>query len=621
MKTLKRIRTFEYLEPLLVAIALVLGGLLWLAGFGSAAEWLWGITALIGIIQPTIGMIETLRGGQFGVDIIAVVAIVASVALHENLAAIVVLLMLTGGEALEDYAQRRAQAELSELLKRAPRMAHIKRGKEIKNVPVSQVVPGDILVVRPGETIPVDAQITSGQTSVDESAITGESLPVDKKEGDELLSGSVNTTGLIEVKALRASGDSQYARIVKLVQDAASSRSPLVRLADQYSVPFSIITFTLAGLAWLLSGEALRALEVLVVATPCPLLIATPVALVSGMSRAARYGIIVKSGAALEQLARLQAVAFDKTGTLTKGTPEVTQIMPYGISKAELLRITASAERSSVHTLAHAVVNEAHKHKLKLSTASSLTESPGNGIVATIDGRHVVVGKSDFLHDHGIAVKVQGEETSVQTAVFVGIDGKFAGAILFADTLRPETKQALAELRSTGIAHTVMLTGDRQEVANRIAGRVDITDVKAELLPEDKVIALRDVRRLFSPVAMVGDGVNDAPTLAAADVGIALGAKGSTAASESADVVIMRDDLRLVPTSIAIAKRAMKIAQQSIWVGIGLSIVLMIIAMFGVIPPVYGALLQEAVDVTVIINALRAHYGGQILSSAPSTAR
>jgi heavy metal translocating P-type ATPase len=610
VKTIKKIMHFEYVEPAVVAVALLAGGLAWPFSPGLAA-WIWGLVALAGVIKPATGMVETLRGGQFGIDVIAVVAIVASVALHENLAAIVVLLMLTGGEALEDYAQRRARAELSSLLARAPRLAHRKQGATIQDIPVSQVAPQDILVVRPGETIPVDAKIVKGQTSLDESAITGESLPVDKREGDELLSGSVNTTGLIEVEALRASGDSQYARIVQLVQEAASSRSPLVRLADRYSVPFSIITFTLAGIAWALSGQALRALEVLVVATPCPLLIATPVALVSGMSRAARHGIIVKNGGALERLAVLKAVAFDKTGTLTKGEPEVAQIIPTGISKAELLRITASAERSSVHTLAQAVVAEARKHNLQLADTVNLTETPGKGVVATIEGKQVVVGKADFLHEQGIKVTVRGDEQAIQTAIFVAVDGKFAGVITFADALRPEAKRALAAIKALGVARTVMLTGDKQAVAERIAKRLGITDVKAECLPEDKVNALHALRNEFAPVAMVGDGVNDAPTLAAADVGIALGAKGSTAASESADVVIMLDDLMRVPMAIAIARRALWIAQESIWVGIGLSIVLMVVATFGGIRPVYGALLQEAVDVTVIINALRAHYGGR----------
>lgn len=608
-----KVQGFEYIEPALVGASIILGGLLLLLGYSEIASGLWIITALIGIWSPVWGMVETLRDGRFGVDIIAVVAIIASLLLHENLAAVVVLFMLTGGEALEDYAQNRAHAELSSLLARAPRLAHRKEGDRARSIPVADVVPGDILIVRPGEAIPVDARLVKGETSLDESAITGESLPVDKRPGDELLSGTVNQTDLIEVEALRAVGDSQYAKIVQLVEEASSSRSPLVRLADRYSIPFTIITFTLAAVAWLVSHEPLRALEVLVVATPCPLLIATPVALVSGMSRAARHGIIVKNGGSLEQLAWVKAVAFDKTGTLTRGVPEVTQIVPMGITKPELLLIAASAEQSSVHTLAQAVVAEAAKHKMKLATATELEESAGNGVTATINGDKVLVGKEDFLQSQGIKMKVIGLKEDVQTSIYVAINNQLVGAIMFADALRPETKTVLSELKDLKIERTVMLTGDRESVAKRIAARLGITDVRAELLPEEKVAALQTLHKQVSPVAMVGDGVNDAPTLAAADVGIALGAKGSTAASESADVVIMLDDLNRVPIAISIARRALHIATQSIWVGIGLSIVLMLIATTGKIPPVYGALLQEAVDVLVILNALRAHFGAHHL--------
>lgn len=616
MEKIKQILDFEYLEPTVVGASIVIGGLLWLAGYHTVAEWLWGVVAALGVILPAWGMVATLREGQLGIDIIAVVAIVASLLLHENLAAIVVLFMLTGGEALEDYAQRRAQAELHSLLSRAPRLAHRKEGDRARSIPVEQVVPGDILVVRPGETIPVDSKLIKGETTLDESAITGESLPVGKAPGDDLLSGTVNQSALIEVEALRAVGDSQYARIVQLVQEASSSRSPLVRLADRYSVPFTLVTFTLAGIAWFISGHALRALEVLVVATPCPLLIATPVALVSGMSRAARHGIIVKNGGALEQLAWAKAVAFDKTGTLTRGVPEVTQIIPLGLTKRELLLIAASAEQSSVHTLAQAIVTEAAKHRMKLAQPTELEEDPGNGVHATINGDKVLVGKESFLRRQGVKMRLSGEEEDIQTSVYVAINGRLVGALMFADAVRPETKTVLNELKSLHIERTVMLTGDRQTVARRIANRLGITEVRAELLPQDKVTALRALHKEIAPVAMVGDGVNDAPTLAAADVGIALGARGSTAASESADVVIMLDDLKRVPMAIGIARRALYIATQSIWVGLGLSIVLMVIAMFGVIPPVFGALLQEAVDVTVILNALRAHFGAHHLAQA-----
>ncbi len=593
-----------------VVAYVAVGLLLYALGQPVAASWVLRLGSIVATIPLVRDMFQELRQGNYGIDLLALTAIVASLLLGEYVVAGVILLMLTGGEALEAYAQEHAKKELGDLMTRAPKTAHRYEGEMVHDVPVDQVRPGDRLLVKPGETVPVDGVVAEGTSSFDESAITGESLPVDKAVGHDVVSGSVNTTRPVAIKASHTSHDSQYEQIVQLVSQAASSRSPLVRLADRYSVPFTVVSLGLASVAWLLSGQALRALEVLVVATPCPLLLATPVAIVSGMSRAARHGIIVKSGAALEQLAVLRTIAFDKTGTLTEGEPKVAEIMPAeGEHETEVLGILAAVEQSSNHILARALVTAASERRLKLPKVTHIEEEPGSGLKARLDGKTVLVGRAEWLADHGATLPTYAVEG--QTVVLLAMDGRYIGAVSFADQVRPETADTLKRLATLGIHKTLMLTGDQPGVAQRIAQEIGLTNVRASLRPADKLAVLQTVEPADRPAAMVGDGVNDAPTLAAAEVGIALGARGSTAASESADIVIMPDDLTRVPLAIAIARRAIAIARQSIFVGIGLSIGLMLIAMTGVIKPVYGALLQEAVDVAVILNALRARHGGQ----------
>lgn len=605
----------RYKELVAVVVTLLVSGVLGLLGYTGLANDLLLLMGIIGVIPIILDMLKSVRKGEYGVDILAVVAIVSALALREYLAAGIILLMLTGGEALEDYAQERAKKELNDLLKRAPKIAHrkVKDGEE--DVPVGDIKVGDVVIVKPGEVVPVDGVIKVGKTSLDESAITGESLPVDRDEGDSLLSGSINQLAAIEVTASATSGDSQYEKIIHLVEKAASSRSPLVRLADQYSLPFTLVSFGIAGAAWLISADPLRFLQVLVVATPCPLLIATPVALVSGMSRAARHGIIVKNGAALEQLSRLKAIVFDKTGTLTTGTPEVEDILlqdKVDITEKQLLQLAAAVEQSSAHTLAAAVVAEAKKRKLKVTQATEVEEMVGKGITGKVGERYVSVGKLSYLQYLGVlfpkrfADYHQSVETQGKTGVFVAVEGVYAGVITFADQIRPETEDTLKQISKLGIEDMAMVTGDHYEVAQRIADQLELSQVHADQLPEEKLKVVRRLKRAHTPLAFVGDGVNDAPVLAASDVGIALGAKGSTAASESADIVVMLDDLLRVPMSIKISKRTLRVARESIFVGIGLSVILMLIAATGRISPLNGALLQEGVDILVILNALRA---------------
>lgn len=590
-----------------VTATLVVGALgivLALAGAGALVPWIFGGYALAIAAWQAVGMVRQLLRREFGLDVLAITAIIATVLVGEFIAALVVVLMLTGGEALEDYANRRAKRELDALLARAPQRARVQRDGGFADVSVDEVVVGDVVLIRPSEVVPVDGVLLSPTTTVDESSLTGESIPVEKVAGDTLLSGSVNGVQAVEIRASATASASQYQQIVALVAAASESRAPVVRLADRYAVPFTVFSLALAAVAWLVSGEPNRFAEVLVLATPCPLLIAAPVAFVGGMSRAARNGLIVKGGAVLEQLARARTVAFDKTGTLTRGTPEITEIRPSGgISSDELLTAVAEAEEYSSHVLAASFLRAADARGLVRRGAESAREVATNGVEAVVAGRRIVVGKFAFVAEHAPDA-VRTPIAPGELAVYAAIDGRYAGAILASDVVRPEAPDMLARLDALGIRHTLMLTGDARETAEHVAAALGIREVQAECLPADKVAAIQHLDD--RPVVMVGDGVNDAPVLAAAEVGVAMGAKGATAASESADVVVLVDDISRVADAITIGRRTVQVALQSIWIGIGVSVALMIVASFGLIPATVGALLQELVDLVTILAALRA---------------
>lgn len=606
---LKKIRHFfkEYKQVGFVIVTIIIGAILDLSRHHTAAHWVLGGSAIINVGPLLWGMIEDLRTGTYGIDILAATAIITSVLLHEYWAGMVIVLMLTGGEALEDYAEGRAKTELSALLKRKPKKAHLLKAGKTIDVSVSQIHAGDKLVILPGEVVPVDAVIIEGSSSFDESSLTGESLPVHKDEGSDLLSGSINIEGAITVKALRSAAESQYEQIINLVRSAASSQSPFVRLADRYSIPFTAVSFIIAGAAWFVSGHAIRFLEVIVVATPCPLLLGAPIALISGMSRAAKNGIIVKTGSAIEKLAEVETVAFDKTGTLTQGTPEVDKIITYNkFSKDEVLALAAALEQNSTHILARSIVQAAGTHRVKIPKVKQVKEIAGHGLVGGLQGKEIMIGRFDFLKDQDVILsKSLKLEAAKQTSTYLAINGQLAGVITFIDNIRPEAKSMLGRLKKLGIKHTLMITGDNATTAKAIAQKLGIEQVEADCLPADKIHAIERVKD--RPVAFVGDGVNDAPVLTASDVGIALGARGSTAASESADIVVMLDDISKVADGVQIAKRTFFIAKQSILVGIFLSLGLMGVFATGRFRPVIGAGLQELVDVTVIFNALRAH--------------
>jgi len=577
-----------------------------------------GIVALkillaVGIFPYTVRMVRDLLRGRPGIDLIAVLAIVTSLILGQTIAGVVILVMLSGGEALEEYALGRARRQLTELISNAPSIAHRRHGQSIINIPVAKVRVGDRLIVKPGETVPVDGTVVVGTSSVDESSLTGEPLSVEKRRSSRLLSGSVNLDRVLEMVAVRPSEESNYSQIIRLVREASESRAPIVRLADRASVWFTAAAFILAGSAWFLSGDPIRVLAVLVVATPCPLIVATPIAVMSAVSRAARRGIVVKNGAALEALARARAFVFDKTGTVTLGAPKVVEVTGYGIPENDVVYFAASLDQFSAHILARALVAEAHRRSVSLKLPVNFREEIASGVSGRLNGKRYFFGKLSYLKKCGVTFPNSIREaygysqSQGEKSVYLSQGTRFIGVVTFADVIRNDTANAFRELRHHGIKKIVMLTGDKTSVANEVGKVVGVDRVRAECLPADKVDEIHRLQKTLAPVVMVGDGVNDAPALAAADVGIAMGANGATAASESADIVITVDEIVRSGEAFHIARRMFTIVLQNINIGIGMSVVLMIVAALGGIAPITGAILQEVLDVIVIFNSLRVY--------------
>ena len=591
--------------PYIAALGLLLGGALHFHQ-PALARWVW-LATLIGGGTPLVW--RTLRGmvqGKFASDVVAMLAIITAVVMDQAFAGVIIVLMQAGGEALESYSLGRASSSLDQLLARAPRMAHRKTGGELAEVEVVSVHPGEILVVRPGDLIPVDGTLLSAQADVDESALTGEPISRGKDLGDALLSGSVNTGGAFEMRADKVSADSQYSKIVQLVRQAQDEKPPLQRLADRYAVWFTPLTLVMCGIGWWVTGEARTILSVLVVATPCPLILAVPVAVISAINRAAGRGIIVKGGTALEQIANAQAFVFDKTGTLTLGTPVVEAVIPFdGLTPGEILHAAGSVEQLSSHLLGRTLAAAAQAGG-PLTLPTGFQEVAGRGVEADVDGQHVLVGSPRFLKERiGSAGPAQNGAAGALEA-YVAVGGKASGVIRLNDGLRPGVDTMLLRLKEMGVRHTVMLTGDNAANGTAIGAKIGLDEVKANLLPEDKVKALQELKARYEPIVMVGDGINDAPALATATVGVAMGAHGTGISAEAAGIVLLVDDVTKVADAMEIGKRMVRIAKQSIGVGLGLSFACMVAAVFGKIPPVTGALLQEVIDVAVILNALRA---------------
>lgn len=552
-------------------------------------------------LSMMIEMVKTLKSGKYGIDLLAITAIIATLAVGEYWAALMVLVMLTGGDSLEDYAAHKAGRELKALLDNSPQTAHLIEAAGLRDVSVDQLQIHDQVLIKPGELVPVDGHILDGQSLFDESSLTGESQPVEKAPQDELMSGSVNGDTSITMQVDQLAADSQYQAIVKLVEASANQPAKFVRMADRYAVPFTLVAYIIAGIAWWVSKDPVRFAEVLVVASPCPLILAAPIALISGMSRASRNGIIIKNGTTIEKLAGAKAIAFDKTGTITNGQLTLDQVVPQnGFTEASLLQLAASAEQESSHILARSLV--AASDAATRLPLTDLQEVTGAGVIATFAATQqtVKVGKLNFVAPE------QPTATLKQTAVHVAVNDQYAGYITFIDHLRAEAPKTIQELQTLGFQQLTMLTGDQQATADQIAQQVGITDVHAGCLPIDKIHLLEQTAPDNRPIVMVGDGVNDAPSLATADVGIAMGAHGATAASESADVVILKDDLNRVSRAVQIARDTMSIARQSVLIGIAICVILMLIASTGVVPALIGAMFQEVVDTVSILYSLKA---------------
>lgn len=588
---------------LIIAIALFSAILEFGFGLALVAQIIITVTGTLIALSMLKEMIKTLRSGSYGVDLLAITAVAATLAVGQYWAAMIVLIMLVGGDSLEDYASKKAHTELKALLDNSPQTAHKVVADKLIDIKVDEANIGDQLVVKPGETVPVDGHIIKGSSMFDESSLTGESRPITKNVSDTIYSGSINGDSAITMTVDKLAKDSQYQRLIQLVKQADSTPAHFVRMADRYAVPFTGIAFVIAGIAWFVSKDPVRFAEVLVVASPCPLILAAPVALVSGMSRSSRNGIVVKTGSVLEKMATAKTAAFDKTGTITSGRLFVDQITPVaGTTKEELLSYAASAERSSGHILARSLLNYAVKHDVNLLEVQQLSEATGNGVTAQIAGQTIKVGKASF-----VAPNSQVAETT-QTCVYISLNDQYIGTITFIDKLRLEAAQTMQTLRDHGVKHLMMLTGDQQAIAQTIAKEVGIDDVRAKLLPEEKIQALKAVPESEHPVIMVGDGVNDAPSLTVADVGIAMGAHGATAASESADVVILKDDLLKVAKAVEIAQDTLRIARQAVLIGIFICVFLMLVASTGLIPAIVGAMFQEVIDTVSILWGLRARY-------------
>ena len=543
---------------------------------------------------------EDWKSGRYGVDILAVIAIVSTILINNYWAEWMILVMSTGGETLEDYATGQASKELRSLLNNTPRIANKLVNGQITAVKVDELHIGDIVLIKPGQQVPVDGEIVKGTSSFDQSSLTGESVPVTKKPGDNLMSGSVNGDAAVQMKVTKEAKDSEYQSIVALVKSAQAQPAKFVKMADRYAVPFTIISLIIGGVAWAVSGDATRFAEVMVVASPCPLLIAAPVALVSGMSSMSAHHIIVKSGPTLEKLARAKTFAFDKTGTLTENQLVVDQVVPTedSVSKDELQGLAASVEQQSSHVIASSLVKATNKDLIKPVT--NLKETTAQGVEGDVDGKHVKVGKLKFVAPDHEKIDINS------TAVFVSINDQFAGYITLMDEMRSETPDTIARLKRQGAQDIMMLTGDHKAVAEKVGNKAGITDIRADLLPSEKIKAIKEVPKDLRPVVMTGDGVNDAPSLTAADVGIAMGAKGATAASESADAVIMVNDLSKINDAVAISKHTMKVANIDVLTAIGVVIIIELIAFTGVIPAFWGAILQEVVDMITISLGLLA---------------
>ena len=603
---------------ILPALGLVFGFGVRLAGYGEWSGALWAAATIPVLTALLIQIAASLLRGDVGLDIVAALSMTGALAFGEHLAAVVVALMYAGGQYIETFAERRANREMTALLSRAPRTAIRYHNGKLEEVGLDVIEPKDRLLVRQGDVVPVDGLVAEGIAVLDQSALTGESVPVQLRPNEPVMSGVTNVGDAFDLSATHRAAESTYAGIVRLIEAAQASKAPMSRLADRFAMVFLAVTVLLACGAWMLTGDPIRALAVLVIATPCPLILAVPVAIVSGVSRAAKVGVLVKGGQALETLARVRVLVIDKTGTLTHGQARIVEIRRLsGLSSEKLLQLAASLDQASKHVIAQTLVLEARARGLDLLLPTEIEEVPGEGISGMVDGQSVVVGGTRFVAQRipsASEVFASGQYPVGSVVVAVAVNGSLGGLLILADRLRSEAAQVIDSLRRMGVTRIVLASGDRRDVAEAVTIGLHLDAVHADLTP-DRKIAIVQAERSNGPVMMIGDGVNDAPALAAADLGVAMGAKGAAASAEAADVVLLVDRLDRIPIAVQAAQWSRQIAFQSVYAGIGLSVVGMIVAALGYLTPVQGALIQEAIDVAVILNALRALQGPKVPSS------
>ncbi len=608
------VRWLRERTPLLLFLAslalLVAGGVATLLDGPAAAHAAWVTGTGLGLVVSVAWTAAALRRHQPSVDVIAVLALAGALVVGEAFAGAMITVMLTSGRLLEAQAAARARRDLGLLVSRAPRTARRRVDDAVEDVPVGEVVRGDRLLVATGEVVPVDGRLV-GPGVFDESTLTGESLPRERPPGDAVRSGVVNAGAPVDLLATSVAADSTYAGVVRLVEQAQASSAPFVRTADRFAVFFVPLTLAAAAAAWVLAGDSVRAVAVLVVATPCPLLLAAPIAIMSGLSRAARHGVVIKGGGALERLAAGRVVLFDKTGTLTQGRPTVTSVVTAGpeVDADTLLRLAASLDQLSPHVLADAIVTAARARDLPLTLPTDVVEEHGYGLRGTVEGHEVRLGKADWIVTGGTPAWVRQvrrrADLDGSMTVFAAVDGAPAGALLLEDPIRADAPRMVRALRAAGLERVVLVTGDRADVAGTVGRIVGVDSVLADCDPADKLAAIREESGR-APTIMVGDGVNDAPALVAAGVGVALAARGATASSEAADVVLTVDRIDAVAQAVLLARRSRSIALQAVGVGMGLSLVAMAAAAAGLLAPAAGAVVQEGIDVLAIAIALRA---------------
>ena len=605
----------RYPIPVFALIGLVSGIIChWFINQPDLGHWIWLVTLIIGGIPIIVDTVRNMIHRHFAADIIAMLAIITAILSNEALPGVVIVIMQSGGKALEDHAFRKASTSLNALLARSPQTANRKKNNIIEVIDVNSIKIGDLLIVRPGDLVPVDGHVIDNNAVIDESALTGEPIPKTKKGSDPLFSGTVNVGDAFEMITDKLNAESQYSKIVQMVRKAQEEKAPIQRLADKYAVWFTPITIFISLFGWIITGKLETILSVLVVATPCSLIFATPIAIISGINKAAKLGIIVKSGISLEQIGKADTIVFDKTGTITLGTPRIEKIIEIdNVNSNDILLKAACIEQLSSHPAAKVITQKAQEKFGKLPIPNNFHEIAGIGVEGFLNGEHIVVGSQSIFEnkrDIQSLEKISDLKKQIQfkgkMLAFVNINNTPVGIIVFGDILRSGVKSMIKHFQKFGVKETVILSGDSYENSQIIAQEAGVTSFEANLLPEHKVISIKNLLKRHKNVIMIGDGINDAPALAVSTVGIAMGAHGTAISAEAADIVLLVDDVTKVRAIIEISKKTIHIAKQSIYIGLGASFIFMVIASFGLIPPTIGALIQEILDVAVILNALRA---------------